>query len=183
MDYIKKENIFEKFFEHRDLSITKFADGDISKKEYIMENMDFIEKLGVKPFKNIDSFEKGMYNYQYFNMLAKYYYMEAQELIDKGEPSKYYQSFQDEGYYYYQQKDKSTLKLLNFLKFNNMEAYYIKVESYSLQGKLYEINLKDFDKAILHSKSYKILDALIKKGVFIDNMQKSLIDGYVNVKY
>ncbi|MBS4536575.1 hypothetical protein GOQ29_13200 [Clostridium sp. D2Q-14] len=183
MNYIKKESIFDKFFSHRDLLIMRFADGDISKKEYIIENMEFIKNLDVKPFKNIDSFEKGIYNYQYFNMLAKYYYMEAKELKDQGEPEKYYQSFHEEGYYYYQQKDKCTLELLKFLKFSNMEAYYIDVESDSLHGKLYEINLKDFDKAILHSKNYKILDILRKKGVFVDNMQKSLIDRYVNVKY
>lgn len=161
----------------------QFKNGDISKREYIKLNIDFIETLNIKPFKKIDSFEKGMYNYQYYNMLAKYYYMEAKELKNKGEPAKYFQSFLDEGYYYYQQKDKSTFKLLKFLKFSNMEAYYIKVNSDSLQGKLYEIHLRDYDKAILHSKSYKILDALIEEGVFINNVQKSLIDDYVNVKY
>jgi len=179
----KEESKFDKFFNHRDALIMKFKVGDISKREYIMENVEFIEKLNVKPFKNIDSFEKGMYNYQYYNMLAKYYYMEAKHLKDKGEPVKYYQSFLDEGYYYYGEKDKSTLKFLKFLKFKNMEAYYINVNSDSLQGKLYEINLKEFDKAIFHSKSFKILDILKKEKVFQNDSRKSIIDEYVNVKY
>ncbi|WP_130807551.1 DUF6648 family protein [Senegalia massiliensis] len=179
----KQESKFEKFFKHRESLIMQFKIGDISKKEYIMANVNFIEKLNIKPFKKIDSFEKGMYNYQYYNMLAKYYYMEAKNLKDKGEPLKYYQSFLDEGYFYYGEKDKSTLKLLKFLKFENMEAYYIKVNSDSLQGRLYEIHLKNYDKAILHSKSFKILDILKKEKVFIDSSRKSLIDEYVNVKY
>lgn len=179
----KKEGKFDKFFNHRDALIMQFKTGEISKREYIMANVDFIENLNIKPFKKIDSFEKGMYNYQYYNMLAKYYYMEAKHLKDKGEPLKYYQSFLDEGYHYYGEKDKSTLKFLQFLKFENMEAYYIKVNSDSLDGKLYEMNLKAYDKAILHSKSFKILDILKNKKVFTNNIKKSLIDEYVNVKY
>ncbi|MTI67078.1 MAG: hypothetical protein FH753_10850 [Firmicutes bacterium] len=183
MNYVKKENIFDKFFNHRDSLIIQFKNGDITKREYIKLNMDFMQKMNVKPFKKIDSFEKGIYNYQYFNMLAKYYYMEAKELNKKEEDKKYSQSFLDEGYHYYKQKDKSTFKLLKFLKFKNIEAYYIKVNSENLQGKLYEINLKDYDKAILHSKSFKILDTLKKEGVFIEGVKKSLIDDYVNVRY
>lgn len=183
MIYKKKESIFDKFFNHRDSLIVQFKNGDISKREYIKLNVDFIEKLNVRPFKKIDSFEKGMYNYQYYNMLAKFYNMEAQELKNKGEPAKYYNSFKDEGFYYYKQKDKSTLKLLKYLKFKDIEAYYIKVNSDYLNGKLYEINLKNYDKAILHSKSFKILDILKHEGVFKDKIQKSLIDEYVNVKY
>lgn len=181
--YFKKENVFDKFFNHRDSLIIQYKNGDISKSEYIMMNVDFMEKMNIRPFKKIDSFEKGIYNYQYYNMLAKYYYMEAQQIKKNDEHQKYFQSFLDEGYHYYKLKDKSTLKLLKFLKFRNVESYFIKVNSDKLQGKLFEINLMDYEKAILHSKSYRILDMLRAEGVFIEGVKKSLIDDYVNVKY
>ncbi len=183
MEYIKRESIFDKFFNHRDSLIMQYKNGDITKREYISLNVDFIHQMNIKPFTKIDSFEKGMYNYQYYNMLAKYYYMEAQNMNKYEEHRKYVKSFLDEGYFYYKQKDKSTLKLLKYLKFKDMEAYYIKVKSESLQGKLYEINLKNYEKAILHSKSFRLRDILKEEGIFIEGLKKSLIDDYVNVKY
>ncbi len=183
MNINKNNDILEKFFSHRDLLIAKFGEGTISKSEYIKSNIEFMEDMDLKPFKKIDSFEKGIYNYQYYNMYAKYYYMEAEEMKKSGDDMKYIRSFLDEGYYYYKLKDKVTMKLLKYLKFKNVEAYYIDVDSESLSGRLYEIYLRDYDKAILHSKNFKILDELKKQGVFKDKLKKSLIDEYVNVKY
>lgn len=177
------KQIFNKFFDNRDSLILKFNEGDINKSEYIRLNVEFMKEIDVKPFKKVDSYEKGIFNYQYYNMLAKYYFMEADELKKNSELSKYIQSFIDEGTYYYKLKDNTTLQLLKLIKFRNVEAYFIKVNSESLDGKLFEINLKDFDKSILHSKSYKILNLLKTKGVFLDEVKKSLIDEYVNEKY
>lgn len=182
MNNISKE-VFDKFFSNRDYLILQFKEGEITKSEYIKSNIEFMEGMNIKPFKKIDSFEKGIYNYQYYNMLAKFYLMEADELKKTDENSKYIQSFLDEGYHYYKLKDKSTLNLLKFLKFKNIEAYYIKVNSENLNGKLYEINLKEFNKAILHSKCFKMLDALKTNGVFIEGIKTSLIDDYVNERY
>lgn len=178
------ENVFDKFFTHRDYLIIQFTNGDISKREFIEMHYDFIQSMQLKPFKNgIDSFEKGVYNYQYYNMLAKYCYMKAKDrrLIEKH--PKVARDFYEKGNYYYYQKDKSTLKLLEHLGFENVEAYFIKANSKSLKNKLYEIVLKDYDSIILHSKSKYMLKRLREERVFKEGIRKSLIDGYINTKY
>ncbi|WDV44850.1 hypothetical protein PV797_15170 [Clostridiaceae bacterium M8S5] len=178
-----KETIFDKFFNHRDYLIIQYKQGDLTKKEYIQANVDYIYKNNIKPFDKIDIYEKGMYNYQYYNMMAKYYFMQGKILNENKDDEKYVKSFIEEGHYYYRMKDKSTLNLLKLLKFKNMEAYFIKLNSKNLMGKLYEICLKDYDKAILHSQNYKILEILKKERVFSGDYKKSVIDEYVNVKY
>jgi hypothetical protein len=52
-----------------------------------------------------------------------------------------------------------------------------------LAGKLYEIVLKDYEYAVLHSKSLWLLDVLKKEKVFKEKSQKSIIDYYVNQRY
>ena len=74
-----RKTTFDRFFEERDSLIYQFTKGDISKKEFIEEHYFFIMRLNLKPFKKIDSFEKGLYNYQYFNAVAKYYRLRAKD--------------------------------------------------------------------------------------------------------
>ena len=71
MLYVKRKNLFEVFFEKRHSLIIQFNNGDLTKKEFLQENFNFITSLNIKPFIKIDSFEKGMFNYQYYNSLAK----------------------------------------------------------------------------------------------------------------
>lgn len=104
-----------------------------------------------------------MYNYQYYNMMAKYHRMIAQEIKDKGKHISYYMKYINEADYYYNEKDKTSFRLLRFLQYENVEAYFIKMESSLLAGKLYEIVLKDYEYAVLHSKSLWLLDVLKKK--------------------
>ncbi|MCT4563594.1 MAG: hypothetical protein N4A68_04670 [Maledivibacter sp.] len=178
------ENVFDKFFQHRNSLFIKFNNGDITKREFIEEHYYFIQKLNLKPFTHrIDSFEKGIYNYQYYNMLAKYCYMKSKDrkLIEK-HPYVARKYGQKAGHYY-NQKDWSTLKLLEHIDFENVESYFIKVKSRALKNKLYEIVLKDFQDVILHSKSEYMLERLRFEGVFEEEIRKSLIDDYINQKY
>jgi hypothetical protein len=161
----------------------QYKKGDISKREFLQLNFDYIQKMKIKPFDRIDSVEKGMYNYQYYNMLAKYYYMLALDIKRQEKHLCYYKCYLDESKYYYNEKDKTTFKLLKFLNYNNVEAYYVKVHSKRLKDKLYEIVLKDYDYAIFHSKSIWLLNVLKKEGIFIEETKKSLIDEYINEKY
>lgn len=183
MAYYKRKSIFDTFFEHRDSLIVQYKNGDISKREFLQMNFDFIQDMRVRPFSKIDSYEKGMYNYQYFNTLAKYYMMLGMDLKREGKHYKYFRDYLNKAHYYYNEKDKSTLKLLRFLEFKNVEAYFIKVESKRLDDKLYEIVLKDYEYAIFHSKSKWLIKILRGEGVFIEGKHKSLIDGYINEKY
>ena len=163
--------------------IVQHMNGDIDKKEYLELNYKYITGKNIKPFRHIDSFEKGMYNYQYYNMMAKYYRMLAQNIKDSGKHISFYSKYLSESDYYYNEKDKTTFRLLRFLHYENVEAYFIKMESVNLEGKLYEIILRDYEYAVLHSKSLWLLDVLKKENVFTDKKKKSVIDYYVNAKY
>ena len=184
MNYFKQnKTIFDEFFEHRDMLIIQHMNGDITKKEYLELNYKYMLEKNIKPFQRIDSFEKGMYNYQYYNMLAKYHMMIAKEIKDKGIHISFYSKYLTEADYYYNEKDKTTFRLLRFLNYENVEAYFIKMESTNLEGKLYEIVLNDFEYAVLHSKCLWLLDVLKKEKVFNEKRKKSVIDYYVNSKY
>ncbi|MDF2676951.1 MAG: hypothetical protein K0Q97_1265 [Bacillota bacterium] len=184
MNYFKRnKTIFDEFFEHRDMLIIQHMNGDINKKEYLELNYNYMLEKSVKPFERIDSFEKGMYNYQYFNMMAKYHRMVAQDIKEKGKHISFYSKYLQEADYYYNEKDKTSFRLLRFLQYDNVEAYFIKMESVLLEGKLYEIVLKDFEFAVLHSKSIWLLEVLKKEKVFLEGRKKSVIDYYVNEKY
>lgn len=183
MTRFKRESLFDRFFKHRDSLIIQFKNGDISKREFLQLNFDFVQKMRVKPFDKIDSFEKGMYNYQYYNVLAKYYYMLGVDLKREGKDYKYFKNHINKANYYYNEKDKSTLKFLRYLEFKGMEAYFVKVQSKNLKDKLYEIVLLEYEYAIFHSKSRWLLKILREEGVFDEGKKLSLIDEYVNEKY
>lgn len=179
----RRESIFDRFFRHRDSLIIQYKNGDISKREFLEGNFDFVQKIRLKPFSKVDSFEKGIYNYQYYNVLAKYYNMLASDIKNDSNFTRQYKSCIYKANYNYNEKDKATLQLLRFLKFKNVEAYFIKVESIYLKDKLYEVVLKDYEYAIFHSKSKWLLKILREEGVFLEEKKTSLIDGYINEKY
>lgn len=175
--------MFQSFFDNRSSLIIQYANGDISKREFLEYNFDIVHNMNLKPFSKIASYEEGMYNYQYYNVLAKYYNMVAKDgrgTIDHDKHFAYYKNMANE---HYEEKDKATLELLNYLNFSNVEAYFIQVESKFLQDKLYEIVLLDYKEAIFHSKNLSLLETLKEKGVFIDEMRESLIDEYINERY
>lgn len=184
MSYRMEENVFDKFFKNRESLIRQFRKGDITKKEFIDEHYNFIQRLNLKPFKyGIDSFEKGLYNYQYYNMLAKYSYMKSKDPKLQQKHPKLVIQLQNDAQYYYSQKDKSTLKLLEYLEFENIEAYFIKVKSENLKDKLFEIVLKSYENVVFHSINKGLLQRLREEGVFHEEKKKSIIDKYINEKY
>jgi len=179
----RKKTIFENFFENRSSLILQYKNGDISKRDFLEYNFELVRKLNLKPFLKVDSFEKGMYNYHYYNVLAKYFTSIAKEIRNTKKHQKYYIYNLNKGNNYYHEKDKSALSLMKFLEYESVEAYYINCESKSLKGKLYEIVLLDYKEAIFHSKALWLLDILKEEGVFIEGRKNSLIDEYINAKY
>jgi len=178
-----KKTAFDSFFENRDALNYQYTKGDISKKEYIEEHYYYIMQMKLKPFQKIDSFEKGIYNYQYYNAVAKYNRMRSRDrkLMEKhpelvGEIEKKIQEA-------YRHKDDTVRRLIRFLDYENMEAYYIKAKSDYLNNKLFEIVLYDYDSTILHSINPGIVNELKREGVFQAERKKSKIDDYVNRKY
>lgn len=183
MNDIENTNDIKSFFENRDRLIVSHMNGEIDKKSFLELNYKYMIDNKIKPFTTIDSFEKGIYNYQFYNVMAKYYRMIVQEIKESGKSINFYSKYLDDVKYYYDEKDKTTFRLLRFLKYKNVEAYFISMESSTLEGKLYEIVLKDYEFAVLHSQSEWILGALKKENVFLSHIKKSVIDYYVNQKY
>jgi len=178
-----KKTTFDRFFEERESLIYKFTKGDISKKEFVEEHYFFIARMNLKPFQRIDSFEKGIYNYQYYNALAKYNKLRSKDKKLAEKHPELIKEINNNIKAYYRNKDDSIIKLLRFLKYENMEAYFIKAKSDFLDNKLFEIVLNDYEGVILHSISRRLLDELKSEGVFQEIRKKSKIDEYVNKRY
>lgn len=191
-------NKFDKFLQHRQSLLYQYKMGDLTKNEFIEENFYAIESLGIQPFKKIDNIKKAIYNYQYYNVLAKFYYRQAK---DYPMGSKQWKQYHEQSNSYYHEKDMVTLTLLRLLDFKNVDAYFVNVRSKKLQNKLFEIVIRDpdvlleintlsrpfggmeADDLILHSKNPFILNKLREEGVFRDKKQTSLTDSYINQKY
>jgi hypothetical protein len=173
-------NKFEQFLQNRENLINHYNKGDLSKEEFIEANYRCINTLDIKPFQKIDNVKKAIYNYQYYNVLAKYHQKRAHDLNNRSESKK---DFLELANHYYYKKDMVTQKLLKLLDFTGIEAYYVKVKSPTLKNKLFEIVLKDYDNIILHSKSEILLNLLISENAFCQEERKSLVDSYINQKY
>ncbi|HOM01809.1 MAG TPA: hypothetical protein PLH43_03135 [Acetivibrio sp.] len=173
-------NKFEQFLKNRESLIEQYAKGDLTKEEFIEANYRCINSLDIKPFQKIDNVKKAIYNYQYYNVLAKYYQKKAHDLNRNNEARN---DFLEQSNYFYSKKDDVTSKLLTLLDFRGIEAYFVRVKSKNLKRKLFEIVLLDYDNIILHSKSEAILNMLIKENVFINEVRNSLVDSYINQKY
>lgn len=173
-------NKFEQFLQNRQSLIEQYEKGDLSKEEFIEANFNCIHSLDIKPFKKIDNVKKAIYNYQYYNVLAKYYQKRAHDVNKRHEGR---DEFMELVNHYYSRKDQVTEKLLKLLDFTGIEAYYVKVKSPNLKNKLFEIILKEYDNIILHSKNEFILEMLKRENAFTDEVRDSLIDSYINQKY
>lgn len=161
----------------------KYSNKDISKREFIEMNFNYFNNPNARPFLKVDSFEKGMYNYQYYNGLAKYYRMLAKELKYDRDHKRTYNDYLNLSNKYYAEKDQASLSLLKLQNFCDCEAYFIKTQAKGLKNRLYEIVLLNKKEAILHSKSVWLLNILKDENVFIDGLKSSLIDEYINERY
>jgi len=189
---------FEQFLRHRQSLLYQYKMGDLTKNEFIEESYRTIEKLGIKPFQKVDNIKKSIYNYHYYNVLAKFYYR-----LSKDYPagSRQWRSYILQSNNYYLEKDKATMTLLKLLDYMNIDAYFVKVRSKKLKNKLFEIVIRDPDvlmeintlslrydgmeayELVLHSKNPAILKSLRSNGVFRDEKIKSLADSYINQTY
>lgn len=183
MAFQLKKTTFDIFFEEREALIFKYKKGDLTKREFIEEHYYYITRLQLKPFQKIDSFEKGIYNYQYYNAIAKYNKLKMREkkLIEKH--PELIRELEEKVQYNYRKKDETILKLLRYLHYENMEAYYIKSKSDFLNTRLIEIILHDYEGIILHTINPGIVEELRMECVFSDTRKRSKIDDYVNRKY
>ncbi len=175
-------NQLQKYFRYRQALIDQYLKGDMTKREYLQANYDAVIGNDFGPFTILDSVEKCLFNYQYYNALAKenrsISIHEEMELPLKRQ----YQSQSD---YYYRKKDQATQKALELLDYRDVEAYFVKVKSRALKGKLFEIvchSAAMYD-MILHSTNDRLRQRLEEEGVFSQGSRVSLIDAYVNQRY
>ena len=172
-------NAIQKYFKYRQSLIDQYAKGDMTKREYLRKNYEAVVYGDIGPFRNMDTVEKALFNYQYYNALAK-----ENKTISTARDMDYdlKQDYIEKSNYYYSKKDRATLTALRMLDYKGVEAYFVKVRSKYLKGKLFEIVIEEED-IILHSTSPLILKCLREEGVFHEESRKSVIDDYVNHRY
>lgn len=171
-------NTLQRYFAYRQSLIDQYIKGDMTKREYLDRNFDAVIALNIKPFKNVDSVDKGLFNYQYYNAMAK----DARIDLHGCEDSEIGRLCREKCNYYYNKKDRATMRVLELKDFYGVRAYFIKVRSRGLKNKLIEIVLDDYN-MILHSTSDAVLNRLKEENVFEDGVKRSLIDGYINQRY
>ena len=162
----------EVFFEKRNDLISELSQGKIDKIAFLEKNYELIQNLNMKPLLNISSLEEGMYNYQYYNILAKFFKQKSQLYSNNKNLMK--------SNNYYAEKDKYLFRMIDFLDKDSSEAYFIDMNSKRLNSSLFEIVVKDVEFAIFHSMNEKILEKLYEKNIFINETRISKIDDYVN---
>ena len=171
-------NEIQKYLRYRQALIDQYIRGDMTKREYLNKNLDAVLGLNIKPFRFIDTVEKGLFNYQYYNAMAKDAKSLSMEINDKDAEFR----LRGESNSYYHDKDRATMAILKLIDYENISAYFIKVRSKYLKGKIFEIVLYDYN-AIMHSKNLLLLENIKKAGAFKEGMHTSLIDGYINQRY
>ena len=170
----------EVFFKKRNDLISELSQGKIDKISFLEKNYELIQNLNMKPLLNISSLEEGMYNYQYYNILAKFFKQKSQLYSNNKKKQKKYNENLMKSNNYYAEKDKYLFRMIDFLDKDSSEAYFIDMNSKRLNNSLFEIVVKDVEFAIFHSMNEKILEKLYEKNIFINETRISKIDDYVN---
>ena len=62
-------NAIQKYFKYRQSLIDQYAKGDMTKREYLQKNYEAVVYGDIGPFRNMDTVEKALFNYQYYNAL------------------------------------------------------------------------------------------------------------------
>lgn len=170
----------EVFFKKRNDLISELSQGKIDKIAFLEKNYELIQNLNMKPLLNISSLEEGMYNYQYYNILAKFFKQKSQLYSNNKKKQKKYNENLMKSNNYYAEKDKYLFRMIDFLDKDSSEAYFIDMNSKRLNSSLFEIVVKDVEFAIFHSMNEKILEKLYEKNIFVNETRISKIDDYVN---
>ena len=180
---ILEKQKLDKFEYFRIESIDLLSKSKIDKEEFLQRNYSFLESLELKPFSKICELDQAIYNYQYYNIMAKFANARAFKFQNLPKKRNLHSRLINDRENYYCLKDKATMSLIEMVGYENIEAYYISLKSKRLTGRIFEISVKTCDRLILHSKNEKILKMLKDQEVFCEEFRKSLIDSYVNRSY
>lgn len=107
-------NAIQKYFKYRQSLIDQYAKGDMTKREYLQRNYEAVIYGDIGPFRNMDTLEKALFNYQYYNALAK-----EMKTVSTTRDMDYElkRDYMEKSNYYYSKKDKATLTALRMLDY------------------------------------------------------------------
>lgn len=179
----KRKDWFDNFIKARSHLIEEYESGAITKREFLFKNIDYFSGSNMRPFLYINHYEKGIFNYQYYNTLAKYYYMMARDERALGAERRRVNHCLNLSRKYYDLKDQATLDILKLVEFEQVKAYFIETNSRRLKDRLYEIVILNKEEAVFHSKSEKLLEVLNENSTFIEGTHISVIENYINEGY
>lgn len=180
MDAEKRQAL--KFYKRRSKLIEDYTRGEMSKREFIINNFQLAYQMS-GPYVKVDSFEKALFNYQYYNCMAKHYSMMASQCKKSKKSKRTYNRYFSLGNSFYEKKDDVVCQILEILNYEFIQAYPIQTDSKRLDDKLFEIVALKRKEAIFHSISPKIRKILCDKGLFDINKRPSLIAEYINDTY
>lgn len=177
MTYLDK--LLARFFKARKRLIINLLEGRIDKGQFLSENYLLIQNQSMRPFVDLKNLDICLYNYQYYNVLAKHSIQQAngaRTFRDRDQ-------FRNRAENYYIEKDKATQAFVGLADQADLEAYPLIMDSTRLDQVLFEINYMNRDYVVLHSMSDQIRASLTAKGVFKEEPRLSLINHYINEEY
>ena len=121
------------FVVRRTALIEELMEGKLNKRSFLDANYELTKRM--RPFVYPNSPEECLYNYHYYNALAKVEKTRARF----SSRTRFVKRFEDTARNYYCEKDKATKRMLDFFAADKVRAYPIQTSSQSLDGKLIEI--------------------------------------------
>lgn len=176
----RDHELLETFLKKRAELIRALSSGGLDKTAFLEANEALVQGLNLKPFGQMKTYEEALFNYQYYNLLAKKAQKQVQDYIKTGrKPSKHLVRVQG----YYTAKDRATAAIIDMLPDEKIKAYALKTRSRRLNQRLIEIVAEEREYAIFHSMNAGIKKSLIERGCFEETCQDSKISDYVNAFY
>lgn len=174
--------VLKRFIEGRNRLIDSLEAGELDKGAYLEAQYQALLELGITPCSGtITSVEEGLFNYQYYNVLAKRERIQSKdEEFRNPEASRKHRNQADR---HYALKDKETVKILEWIKYQHVQAYYIETPARYLNGKLIEIVAEDYERAVFHTADEGIINRLVRAGVFSEGARPSVIRSYIESDY
>ncbi len=108
----KKLDLFESW---RIESIDLLSDKKIDKDEFLDRNYKFLINLGLKPFSKIRDLEEAIYNYQYYNIMAKFANAKAFKCQNSPKKKKIHTRLINDRENFYYLKDLATESLIDMV--------------------------------------------------------------------
>lgn len=174
---LSERDKLKRVLEERNRLIDRLDAAALTKQEFHSENYRSLQRWQMKPYPVIDSLEQGIYNYQYYNTLAK----EAQRragLLADNKRKKLLSDIRN----YFHCKDDCIRQMLAICADEPVESYFIVTESNMMRDRLLEIVFLKREKFILHTLDPQIVRSVKKMGIFLPGIRLSKIHAYINAQ-